>query len=87
MRFTSRLTGKKLKRFISKNADNTCTIMTDEFKSYKMLRKEFNHKSVNHSLGQYVKGQVHTNTVEGYFSLLKRGINGVFHHVSKKHLH
>jgi hypothetical protein len=58
--------------------------MTDDFKAYRTLRKEFNHKFVNHSTGQYVKGKVHTNTVEGYFSLLKRGIIGVFHHVSKK---
>jgi hypothetical protein len=41
---------------------------------------------VNHSDGEYVRGQVHTNTVEGYFSLLKRGIVGTFHHVSEKHL-
>lgn len=82
----TRLTGKNLKSFINENVDNTSVIMTDEFKSYKMLRKDFNHKFVRHSMGEYVRGNIYTNTVEGYFSLLKRGINGVFHHVSKKHL-
>jgi len=44
------------------------------------------HDSVNHSLGEYVRGDIHTNTIEGYFSILKRGINGVYHHVSQQHL-
>ena len=62
-------------------------VVTDDLKGYRTVRREFNHQCVNHSAGQYVNGQVHTNTIEGYFSLLKRGINGVFHHVSNKHLH
>lgn len=82
-----RLTGKNLKEFIHDNVDNTYEIMTDDFKAYRTLRKDFNHKFVNNSIGRYVKGKVHTNTLEGYFSLLKRGITGIFHHVSKKHLH
>lgn len=44
------------------------------------------HQSVNHSIGEYVRGEAHTNTVEGYFSILKRGITGVYHHVSPQHL-
>jgi len=44
------------------------------------------HQSVNHSIGEYVRGDVSTNTVEGYFSILKRGITGVYHHVSGQHL-
>ncbi len=83
----TRLTGKNLKEFIHDNVDNTSVVMTDDYKAYRTLSRDFNHKYVNHSLGQYVNGQVHTNTVEGYFSLLKRGITRVFHHVSKKHLH
>jgi hypothetical protein len=61
--------------------------MTDDFSSYKILQKDFNHQTVNHSAGEYVRGNVHTNTVEGYFGLLKRGLNGVYQHVSPKHLH
>lgn len=45
------------------------------------------HQSVNHTAGEYARGRVHSNTVEGFFSLLKRGITGVFHHVGKGHLH
>jgi transposase-like protein len=44
------------------------------------------HQSVNHSVGEYVRGEVHTNTIEGYFATLKRGITGVYHHVSPQHL-
>jgi len=44
------------------------------------------HETVNHSIGEYVRGDVHTNTIEGYFSILKRGITGVYHHVSPQHL-
>jgi transposase-like protein len=44
------------------------------------------HQTVNHSIGEYVRGDVHTNTIEGYFSVLKRGIMGTHHHVSPKHL-
>jgi len=64
------------------------TIYSDQLKSYKTIRP-IRHRptaSVNHSIGEYVRGDVHTNTIEGYFSILKRGINGVYHHVSPKHL-
>jgi len=44
------------------------------------------HHPVNHSIGEYVRGDIHTNTIEGYFSVMKRGITGVYHHVSPQHL-
>ena len=44
------------------------------------------HDVINHSIKEYVRGSVHTNTIEGYFSIMKRGITGVYHHVSAKHL-
>ena len=82
-----KLTGKNLKSYIRENVDKDSTIITDEFPSYKGLDKEYrNHHVVNHSKKEYARGDVYTNTVEGYFSLLKRGVNGTFHHVSKKHL-
>jgi transposase-like protein len=64
------------------------TVMTDQFASYKFLYQYFKggHETVNHSVGQYVDGNAHTNTVESFFALLKRGVHGTFHHVSKKHL-
>lgn len=82
-----KITSDNLKKFICDNADNNSVIMTDDLHAYRALNRDFNHKSVNHSIGEYARGDVHINTVEGYFSLLKRGIAGVFHHVSKKHLH
>ena len=52
---------------------------------YRMLGNR--HESVNHTAKEYVRGNVHTNTIEGFFSLLKRGVYGTFHSVSKHHLH
>lgn len=82
------LKANELKRHIRENVTENSNIMTDDFKSYKGLDKYFkSHNIIQHSKKQYVKGIVHTNTAEGFFSLLKRGINGTFHHVSQKHLH
>jgi len=62
-------------------------VMTDEFSSYFGLEKQVAaHSSVCHSRKEYVRGIVHTNFAESYFSLLKRGIIGVFHHVSEQHM-
>lgn len=62
-------------------------IMTDDFASYRGLGKEFAaHGVVRHGREEYALGFVHVNTAENFFSLLKRGITGVYHHVSKQHL-
>jgi len=62
--------------------------MTDSHRGYIGLAKKFAaHQTVNHMAHEYARGPAHVNTAEGYFSLLKRGINGPFHHVSKQHLH
>jgi transposase-like protein len=83
-----RVTSANLKSIIRQNVDKSTTIMTDDFASYRGLGKEFaQHCIIKHSTGEYVRGDIHTNTIEGYFSLLKRGIIGVYHHVSKHHLH
>lgn len=62
------------------------TVMTDEYQSYRGLNKTYSHQIVQHSAKQYVNGLAHTNTMEGFWSLLKRGIDGIYHHVSFKHL-
>jgi transposase-like protein len=63
------------------------TLMTDQAKFYKTVGREFaEHGSVNHGIGEYVRGDIHTNTIENYFSILKRGIIGTYHHVSPQHL-
>lgn len=82
-----RVTAKNIKRFINENVDKSSTIMSDDFKSYKWVKKEYQHQIVRHSFGEYVRGNAYTNTIEGFFGLLKRGINGVYQHVSPKHLH
>jgi hypothetical protein len=62
--------------------------MTDEAAHYWRVGREFSgHGTVNHSIEEYVRGTFwHTNTIEGYFSILKRGLNGVYQHVSQQHL-
>jgi hypothetical protein len=58
--------------------------MTDEGGQYYHVGKEFaRHETINHSADEYVRGDAHTNTVEGYFSILKRGIVGTYHHVRR----
>jgi transposase-like protein len=85
-----RVTAENLSAFVAENADLTCRIMTDDFKSYKMLGKKFQggHFTTKHTAGQYaVPGtDIHSNTIEGVFSLLRRGMMGTFHSVSRKHL-
>jgi transposase-like protein len=77
-----------LKWAIRETVAKESTILTDDFRSYRGIGKEFDggHRVVNHTAGQYVNGTDHTNTAESFFALLKRGIHGSFHHVSSKHL-
>lgn len=71
---------------VRKHVSPIATLLTDEADAYHMLDKEYNREFVAHGKKQYVKGKAHTNTLEGWFSLLKRGVTGTFHHVSEKHL-
>jgi len=81
------VTGKTLKGIIRNNVTSDSRIMTDNFLAYKGLDKEFaGHETVDHGAKEYVRGDAYTNTLEGWFSLLKRGVNGTFHHVSEQHL-
>ena len=86
-----KLTGKQLLEIIEKRVKEQSIIITDDFKGYNILDKQradkYWHLKVNHSEGQYSAGDgVHTNTVESYWAILKRGITGIYHHVSVKHL-
>lgn len=83
-----RVNGATLQSEIRKRVHLNAYMMTDDLKSYHGLDMGFaGHGTIKHSAGKYVDGITHTNSVEGFFSLLKRGIVGVFHHVSKGHLH
>ncbi len=81
------VTAKTLKPILKAHISKRSYVMTDEAKVYPAAIGSFKHGSVNHSAGEYVRGHFwHTNTVENYFSILKRGIVGTFHHVSQQHL-
>jgi len=89
----ARVNAKTLQRAIRENVDPSATILTDEFLPYKGIGRHFEggHYAVNHSDGQYAwrdgNKTITTNDAECYFSLLKRGVMGSFHHISRKHLH
>jgi transposase-like protein len=81
------LSGNKLYEVLLRNIDPATHVMTDQAPMYRDVGKEFaQHSTVNHSLGEYARGIVTTNTIEGYFGVMKRGINGVYQHVSEHHL-
>ncbi|THD72480.1 MAG: IS1595 family transposase [Bradyrhizobium sp.] len=70
------------------NLSREAKLMTDEHGSYKEVGREFaSHDTVNHSRDEYVRGDAYTNTVEGFYSIFKRGMKGVYQHCAEKHLH
>jgi len=71
---------------VSNNVDKEAKLVTDESRLYKGVPVAA-HETVAHRKGEYVRGIVHTNTVEGYFSVFKRGMKGVYQHCAEKHLH
>ena len=76
--------GPTLKDFIGEHAAPGATVYTDEASAYQGM--PFDHEAVNHSAGEYVRGMAHTNGIESFWSMLKRGYQGTFHHFSEKHL-
>ena len=73
---------------VNENIAKEAKVMTDDAATYYNKLDGFaSHETVNHGAGEYVRGEVHTNTVEGYFSIFKRGMKGVYQHCSEKHLH
>ncbi len=82
------VTADALRPIIFGNIDRKAMLHTDESGVYapRITGRYRGHKTVNHSLGEYVRGSVTTNRIEGYFSILKRGIYGTYQHVSSHHL-
>lgn len=72
--------------FLRASVEARSKIMTDESSIYRRLRREYPHKKVNHKAKEYVRGLVHTNTIEGFWSQMKRSIDGTYHVVSPKYL-
>lgn len=83
-----RVSKNTVSRAIVENCDPLSRLYTDQSPVYPAMGKAFEggHHSVNHGRDEYVRGDVHVNTAESFFALLKRGIHGTFHHVSKPHL-
>lgn len=75
-----------LKPLVRTLVEKGSTIITDGYYSYKGLCQDYDHKIVDHGSREYVRDSFHTNTIEGFWSHLKRGIEGVYHWVSKKYL-
>jgi transposase-like protein len=88
---STHVTGKLfagIKRSLKKNVSPDAVLMTDDARIYRKIAQRFaDHQSVNHSAGEYVRGDAHTNTIEGFFSVFKRGMTGVYQHCDWKHLH
>jgi transposase-like protein len=81
------LTTKEITAIVRHNVAPEGRLFTDEAKHYVVVGKSLaDHQSVNHTRDEYVRGIVHTNTIEGYFSIFKRGMKGVYQHCAKKHL-
>ena len=81
------LSAETLQGAVRRHVARGSRVVTDEWKSYRGLHSDFDHEMVEHSAGEYVRGTVTTNTVEGYFATLKRGVNGTYHRISEAHLH
>jgi transposase-like protein len=82
---------KTAKAILNANADPASDLITDEGRHYRKVGREFaKHERVHHTRGEYVRPDdrtVHTNTIEGYFGIFKRGMKGVYQHCAEKHLH
>jgi len=74
-----------LKQFLAETTKDDTIVYTDESSSYVGIPRE--HHTVKHSVGEYVNGEIHTNGLESFWSMLKRGYMGTYHHMSPKHLH
>jgi transposase-like protein len=82
-----RVSSSNLRPILREQISQSAHVRTDEAQYHRRIGADFaSHETTHHSIGEYVRGDIHTNTVEGYFSILKRGIVGTYHHVSQQHL-
>lgn len=83
-----KMTAKEIFPIVRANIDREARLMTDEARFYVNIGKEFaSHETTTHARGEYVRGDVFTNTIEGYFSIFKRGMRGVYQHCGEHNLH
>ena len=76
-----------LQGFIKSSVDSGSTVYTDDHGGYNGLKASYRHRKVRHSVGEYVKRRAHTNSIESFWAMLKRGHKGTYHKMSPKHLH
>ena len=82
-----RVTSGTAKRILNEQVFKDTAIITDQSSIYPRATKDYaGHATVNHSIHEYARGAIHTNTIEGYFSILKRGLTGIYQHWSSQHL-
>ena len=86
LKYVSGETTKNMVDFVTTHVPQDATIYSDEAPAYNQLKRYYTHDNVKHALNIYVEGNVHTNTIENFWSVLKRGLYGVYHQVSDKHL-
>jgi hypothetical protein len=83
-----RVDARTIGEILFTNVHRTTVLHTDKSKLYPRHAADFaGHETVNHSKDEYVRGEVHTNTIEGFFSIFKRGMKGVYQHCREQHLH
>ena len=86
-RVISTVSAEVLTKFVMDSvSDKVSLLVTDEWTGYRHVKKIYPHQVIKHTAGEYVVGAIHTNTIEGFWSILKRGIVGSYHKVSKKYL-
>jgi transposase-like protein len=82
------VTAAELRRIVFAHADTRSHLMTDQANAYRAIGRQFaSHETVNHSQDEWVRGKAHTNTVEGFYSIFKRGMRGIYQHCDERHLH
>ena len=83
-----RVGAREVGEIVAKNVKRETTLMTDEGRHYETVGGQFaDHQAVEHTRDEYVRGDAHTNTVEGFYSIFKRGMKGVYQHCDERHLH
>ncbi len=85
-RSVAKVNGDILLPMLKSNIATSTTVYTDEFRGYAKVKYAFNHLKVDHAKGKYVINEAHTNTIENFWSMLKRSIIGIYHKVSPKHI-
>jgi len=86
LKYVTGETTQNMVDFVTTHVPQDATIYSDEAPAYNHLNKFYTHDNIKHSLNIYVEGNVHTNTIENFWSVLKRGLYGIYHQVSEKHL-